>query len=514
MKFTQKGFCLFLVTCFVAAFPFLSNAQTPKAGGKLILGMRQDAAGMDPHKNQFPEQFKRFSFLYNGLLDFDKKGHLVPSLAVSWKYSADQKELTLNLRPGVKFHNGKELKAEDVKYSLDRVRDKKTASPLIRDFSTIQEVQVVDAMTVKIILKQVFAPLLSKLTLYCCSIIPVGTEEKEGTPPPGTGPFQFVEHKLNDYMKLKKFPQYWEKGFPFVDEVIFKPIVEDTVRYTSLRTGEIHWANTIPFPEVERALKSLPKDILVMEGPTQGAFFFILNCSRPPFNNVKVRQAVALALDKKELVAGAVWGRGETADQSFGKANPFYLSVNPQKQDLNRARALLAEAGHPNGLKVMFPAITAHSLLLEMAKIAQAQLKKIGIEAELQLLDGAAFGRQVAAQKNFDITTIGDSGETKNDFDDAYYRNLFSASPSNYAQYSNPTVDAWLQEGRQTLDLNKRKKIYTKVVDQMNEDAPIIFAIIRPIPYGWRTSLKGWEPNATSALCYSGGGFSRAWLAK
>jgi ABC-type transport system substrate-binding protein len=514
MKFTFKFFGLLLVISFIAFFPVLSQAQMPKAGGKLILGMRQDAAGMDPHKNQFSEQFKRFSFLYNGLLDYDKQGHLVPSLAISYNYSADQKELTLKLRPGVKFHNGKDLKAEDVKYSLDRVRDKKTASPLIRDFSSIQEIQVVDGMTVKITLKEVFAPFLSKLTLYYCSIIPVGTEAKEGTPPPGTGPFQFVEHKMNDYMRLKKFPQYWEKGFPYVDEIIFKPIVEDTVRYTSLRTGEIHWANTIPFPEVERALKNPPKDVVVLEGPTQSVFYFILNCSRPPFNNIKVRQAVALALDKKEIVAGAVWGRGETTDQAFGKANPFHLPVKPQKQDLNRARALLAEAGHPKGFKTTLPALTAHSLLLEMAKIAQAQLKKIGIEAELQLLEGAAFNRQVLVQKNFDITTMGDAGETRNDFDDAYYRAFFSTSPYNFAQYSNSAVDAWLQEGRRTFDLDKRKKIYTQVVDQMNQDAPIIYAIIRTIPYGWRTSLQGWEPNATSALCYSGGGFSRTWLEK
>ena len=487
-------------------------AQTPKSGGKLILGMRMDPPAMDPHRDQFSEQFKRFSFLYNGLLDYDKQGHLVPSLASSWKYSSDQKELTLKLRPGVKFHNGKDLKAADVKYSLDRVRDKKTASPLLRDFSSIQDVQAVDDATVKITLKEAYSPFLSKLTLYYCSIIPSGTEAKEGTPPPGTGPFQFVEHKMNDYMKLKKFPQYWEKGLPYVDEIVFKPIVEDTVRYTALRTGEIHWANTIPFPDVERALKNPPKEITVVEGPTQSVFYYILNCTRPPFNNVKVRQAIALALDKKEIVAGAVWGRGEPANQAFGKANPYHLPVKAQEQNLDKARALLAEAGFSKGFKTTLPALTAHSLLLEMAKIGQAQLKKIGIEVELQLLDGAAFNQQVLAKKDFGITTMGDAGETRNDFDDAYYRAFFSTSPYNFAQYSNPSVDAWLQEGRRTFDLEKRKQIYTQVVDQVNQDVPVIYAIIRTIPYAWRTSLKGWEPNATSALCYSGGGFTRAWL--
>jgi peptide/nickel transport system substrate-binding protein len=147
-----------------------------------------------------------------------------------------------------------------------------------------------------------------------------------------------------------------------------------------------------------------------------------------------------------------------------------------------------------------------------MAKIAQAQLKKVGIEVELQLLDGAAFNQQVLVKKDFSITTMGDAGETRNDFDDAYYRAFFSTSPYNFARYSNPAVDGWLQEGRRTFDLEKRKKIYTQVMDQVNQDAPVIYAIIRTIPYAWRTSLKGWEPNATSALCYSGGGFSRAWL--
>lgn len=512
--FARRLCIVFLVFSFVVFFPIFLQAQTPRSGGTLILGMRQDASGMDPHRNQFSEQFKRFSFIYNGLLDYDKQGHLVPSLAVSYKYSADNKVLTLKLRPGVKFHNGKELKAADVKYSLDRVRDKKTASPLIRDFSTIQDVQAVDESTVKITLKQVFSPFLSKLTLYYCAIIPVGTEAREGTPPPGTGPFQFVEHKMNDYMKLKKFPGYWEKGLPYVDEVIFKPIVEDTVRYTSLRTGEIHWANTIPFTEVERALKNPSKDFVVKEGPTQSVFYFILNCTRPPFNNVKVRRAIALALEKKEIVAGAVWGRGEAADQAFGKANPYHLPVKPQNHDLNKARALLAEAGFPKGFKTTLPALTAHSLLLEMAKIAQAQLKKIGVEVELQLLDSAAFNQQVLVKKDFDMTTMGDAGETRNDFDDAYYRSFFSTSPYNFAGYSNPAVDAWLQEGRRSFDLKKRKNIYTQIVNQVNQDAPIIYAIIRTIPYGWRTSLKGWEPNATSALCYSGGGFSRAWLEK
>ncbi len=504
---------ILLSALFVFLVPaLLPGAEAPKPGGKLVLGMRMDAVGMDPHKNQFSEQFKRFSFLYNGLLDVDKKGQLVPSLATSWKYSADQKELTLKLRPGVKFHNGKEMKAEDVKYSLDRVRDKKTASPLIRDFSSVQDVQVVDPLTVKIALKDVYSPFLSKLTLYYCSIIPVGTEAKEGTPPPGTGPFQFVEHKMNDFMKIKKFPGYWEKGMPYVDEIIFKPIVEDTVRYTALRTGEIQWANTIPFTDVERALKSPPKDVVVQEGPTQSVFYFILNCKRPPFDNVKVRQAVALALDKNELLAGAVWGRGEVTDQAFGRAHSYHLAVKPQVRDLNKAKALLKEAGFPNGFKTTFPALTAHSLLLEMAKIGQAQLKKIGIEAELQLVDGAAFNQQVLTKKEFGITTMGDAGETRNDFDDAYYRSFFSTSPYNFAQYANSSVDAWLQEGRRTFDLEKRKKLYTQVVDQVNQDAPLIYAMIRTIPYGWRTSLKGWEPNSTSALCYTGGGFARAWV--
>ncbi len=510
----RGGSRLVLAVFLIAALAVPCYAQTPKSGGKLVLGMRMDPPAMDPHRDQFSEQFKRFSFLYNGLLDYDKQGHLVPSLAASWKYSSDQKELTLNLRPGVKFHNGKELKAADVKYSLDRVRDKKTGSPLLRDFASIQDVQVVNDSTVKIILKDVYSPFLSKLTLYYCSIIPAGTEAKEGTPPPGTGPFQFVEHKMNDSMKLKKFPQYWEKGLPYVDEIIFKPIVEDTVRYTALRTGEIQWANTIPFPEVERAIKNPPKDTVVVEGPTQSVFYFIVNCKRPPFDNPKVRQAIALALDKKEIVAGAVWGRGEPADQAFGRANPYHLPIKPQEQDLNKARALLAEAGYAKGFKAALPALTAHSLLLEMAKIGQAQLKKIGIEVELQLLDGAAFNQQVLVKKDFGITTMGDAGETRNDFDDAYYRAFFSTSPYNFAQYSNASVDAWLQEGRRTFDLEKRKKIYTQVMDQVNQDCPVIYAIIRTIPYAWRTSLKGWEPNATSALCYSGGGFTRAWLEK
>jgi len=512
MRSTLKVFCLLLALFLVMGSPTPPQAQTPKSGGKLILGMRMDPAGMDPHKNQFSEQFKRFSFIYNGLLDYDKQGHLVSSLATSWKFSPDQKELSLKLRPGVKFHNGKELKAEDVKYSLDRVRDKKTASPLMRDFSSIKDVQVVDDTTVRIVLKEAYSPFLSKLTLYYCSIIPAGTEATGGTPPPGTGPFQFVEHKMNDYMKLKKFPQYWEKGLPYLDEIIFKPIIEDTVRYTALRTGEIHWANTIPFPEVEKALKNPPKDVVVQEGPTQSVFYFVLNCTRPPFDNSKVRQAIALALEKKEIVAGAVWGRGEVAHQAFGNSHPYHLPIKSQEYEPNRARALLAEAGYPKGFKVILPALTAHSLLLEMGKIGQAQLRKVGIDVELQLLDGAAFNQQVIVKKDFAITTMGDAGETRNDFDDAYYRAFFSQSPYNLARYSNPTVDAWLQEGRQTFDPEKRKRIYTQVVDRVNQDAPIIYAIIRTIPYAWRTSLKGWEPNATSALCYSGGGFSRAWL--
>jgi ABC-type transport system substrate-binding protein len=310
-------------------------AQTPKRGGTLVVGMSQDLPGLDPHPSTSTITYQVLSLVYQGLVDFDRDLKIRPVLAESWKVSPNGKEWTFTLRKGVKFHNGRPLTAGDVKFSLDRILDPKTAARGKGALSLIESVQVVDPQTVRVHLTRASGAFLSRIAGTYQAILPPEAVQGPAFKPIGTGPFQLTEWKTNERVELKRFDQYWEAGLPYLDAVTLKPVPDGTVRLTALKTGDAGFVQLIPLESLAELQAAPSKDYVVRTVKGGGGFSaIILNSRKPPFNDVRVRRAVALATDKKEVGLGVWRGFAQPVNQWMPPGTAWFFAVPDRKVDV------------------------------------------------------------------------------------------------------------------------------------------------------------------------------------
>src|SRR5437588_1491788 len=333
--------------------PTAAAAKQPKPGGTLTIGTNQDAVGFDPHLSNATATFRILENVYNGLLKVNAKLEVQPDLAESYTVDSPT-QYTFHLRKGVKFHSGRELKAADVKYSIERIKNPDNKSPRASNFATVDSIDTPDDYTVVIKLKSPYSPLLAILADRTTAIVAKETVDANGGKldkvENGTGPFKLSEYVPNTRTVLEKFPDYFVKGEPLLDKVVYQPIPDDTARSTALRTGAVDIIEYAP-PKDLPLFKADPKLVVAGEG-NNNVRYLAFNTTVKPFDNKKVRQAIAWAVDRKAVLDAAVNSAGTELT-----AGPFLPSYWPALQqpiytrDLNKAKQLLAEAGYPNGLK-------------------------------------------------------------------------------------------------------------------------------------------------------------------
>lgn len=483
----------------------------PRPGGTLRIAVSTAFDSPDPHKYRTVTNFALFSLCTNALTEVGKNFELQPSLAESWQASANGLEYTFNLRQGVKFHNGQAFSAEDVKWSLERIMNPKTASAQRSDLAVIQSIEALDPHRVRIRLKQPFTPFLTKVATVRVPILPAASVPADGTVTRtvGTGPWEMLEWKTNEYVRLRRFKDYWEKGLPYIDELIVRPIADGNVRLTGLRAGDLDLIQDVPSKDVDALRTS--KDLVIYTGPGSWPSYIVFNTRKPPFDDVRVRQAVAHAVDKKALIAGHLWGHAQVTNQPFPKGSPWVLDVKEKELDLAKAKKLLAEAGYAGGLEVPILVGTGWAEFVEGAQVLQSQLRKIGITLKLDVTDLATWVARVN-KRDFNVFYLWYSA--RYDPDD-FYRRMFHTSEetsNNRSGYKNPAVDRLLDLGATTHDPGERKKIYTQALQAVIEDAPVIWTNIPDVGLAWRTALKGFATNVGGYLVFGGGGLPRAWL--
>ncbi len=493
----------------------------PKYGGQFRVGERYGPMGLDAHKNQFIMEYFLYNLMYNALAILGPlpEAKVYPDVAKSWEVSKDGREYLFPLREGVKFHHGKELDSGDVKYSIERVLNPATRSPRAADFDKIESVQAVDKYLVKIRLREPFAPFVTKLTIQTCPIIPAGVEPTATKPAPGTGPFAFKSMVLNETVELTRFNQYWEVDpktgdrYPYLDSIITKKIVDETMRWTALRAGDLDYISAPPANIVANELEKPTPGIVIPTPVPVGCMWISFNVTKPPFDNQKVRQAIAHAVDKKEIERAALWGLGAVCNnQFFLEGSSMYVPTKDREVDLAKAKQLLAEAGYPNGFKTEF--LVFHlAQTIDACNVILGQLKKIGIEGTIKVIDRAPYVLSMR-KGEFGITVILES--IRLDPDDAYYLLLHSdeINMNNWSRYSNKEMDRLLEAGRKAWRWEDRAPTYGKIVEMIKEDLPI-FYISRPkTPLAFRSYVKGFEAGAGTWSAYYGGGFIRTWLDK
>ena len=468
-----------------------TSTSAVKDGGTLNIALSSDAPKLDPSLSSSVYDRYVFQSVFDKLVDLDKDGKIVPMLADKWDVTADGLNYTFKLHAGVKFQDGTDFNAEAVKFNFDRNMDK--ASPRKNELGEVKSVSVVDPLTVKVELKHPFTPFLSILTDRAGMMVSPAAVKKEGVDfvnnPVGTGPFTFKEKIKGTSITLVKNPNYWQKGLPHLDQVVYKIIADANVAAVNLKSGQVDMTDwRFPTKEIEN-FKAIP-NMTVLSQAGQGYIGFYLNVTKPPFNQKELRQAVDVLLDRDAMVKLIKDGAATAGRSPFGPGNlAFGDSDKYQKTDVAKAKELLAKAGKPDGFSFTFKTGTSPDNQ-RLAEMIQSMLKPAGITMNIEKLE---FGTMLdQTQKgNFEASATSWSGRP--DPDQNIYDQNVTGGAQNYSKYSNPQVDKLLQDARKELDSGKRKVIYDQAMTIINEELPYIYMYHENNVFGISNQVKGFE---------------------
>jgi peptide/nickel transport system substrate-binding protein len=482
-------------------------AQTPRPGGVLVSAQTTEATGLDPQLVPAISRSRRSPLMYNQLVRFDPDMNPVPELAESWEIARDGVTWTFKLRQGVKFHDGQELTSADVKFTFDRLIEK---SPGKADFLTVDRIEPVGKYAIRFVTKEPFAGLLAALGSFWGFIISEAGIKKHGDlnkAALGTGPFMLADWKVEQEMVFKRNPSYFRKGLPYVDELVVKVIPDEANVVAALRTGQIQHA----FIEDNKNFNLLKdeKGLTGYRSSRLGYDFININASRGPLRDVRVRQAISWALDRAQVLRVAAAGFGRLSPPATAPMKQWQLPeeqwMRYYKPDPDRAKKLLAEAGFASGFTVKLGVIPTFPTMVSGAPVVAAQLRRVGITAEIENVEYAVWIKRWLA-KDFDMTMNTLAGYA--DPDTAFFRALHSTKGQNWNSWSVPDLDVLLEEGRRTLDQKKRKEIYDRVQIMILDNVPHIWLYSADTIDFTQASVKGFRQHPTTQLY----GLEGAWI--
>jgi len=400
-----------------------------------------------------------YANVFEGLTRFSSDGSVMPALAASWLIENDGARYVFSLQTGVTFHDGAEFSAEDVKYSIDRAMAEESTNAQKALFANIDSVEVVDANTVAFNLKEADGSLLFNLAWGDAIVLDSASAADTATTPVGTGPFVFDKWVQGDRIELVKYAEYW--GEPAkLDKATFKFISEPAAAYSAILAGDLDAFPNYPAPENLAQLDADPRYSVVL-GSTEGETILSTNNAQPPFDDVRVRQALAHAINRAEIIDGAMFGYGTPIGTHFAPHNPAYLDLTAQSEfDPEKAKALLREAGHEAGLTVSLklpPPVYAR----RGGEIIAAQLRDVGITAEIENLEWAQWLEQVFKGKDFDLTIVSHTEP----MDIGIY-----ANPEYYFQYDNSELQALMAEFGKETDQEARTSLLQQAQQIISDD--------------------------------------------
>ncbi len=454
-----------------------------QGGGTMRINMATDIQQLDPHLVTAWNDYCPWESVFSSLTALDRDFQPIPDLATGWT-QPDPKTYVFTLRKGVLFHNGREMKAEDVKFSYERIQSLGGKSKWFTLLLDLDKVEVLDDYRVKVSLKQPSAPFLANIAF--AMIVARENVEKIGVEPIGTGPFRFVERVPNSHLTVRRWEKFYVSGQPRVDEIRWIPTVEPSTRVANLKTGTVDVISEVPF-EALRDLRATP-GITIHEPKASSAYAVILIKHAPPLDNKKLRQALAMLVDREAIHRTVFFGVG-TTEQG---CNPFpvghwaHSPVNCPKYDPDAAKKLLAEAGHPNGIELEWKVIGTRPDTVKVAEVSKETFRRGGVNVKLVQLEFATWVQQVYRDKQFQL------GQTiflrEADPDGLVVSALFTGGQNNPGGYSSKDMDALLTQGRGELNREKRKQIYKRIAEIAADDVP--FIRVQPQPFLWSSTAK------------------------
>jgi peptide/nickel transport system substrate-binding protein len=479
-----------------AAALLLSFEASVQAQTTLRIGLAEDPDILDPTLARTYVGRIVFASFCDKLFDIDEKLNIVPQLALSHETSADGKEVTIKLRPGVKFHDGEAFDAEAAKFSIERHMTLPTSfrKP---ELASVDHVEVVDPLTIKLVLKGPFSPLIAQLTDRAGMMVsPKAAKEagdKFGLRPVCAGAYKFVERVQQDRMVFEKFADYWNKDNVFIDRIVFLPIVDATVRLANLKSGGLDL--------IERVLATDIKDVradsrlklsTAIELGYQGV---TLNIGKdkakgPLSQSAKVRQALDLSIDREAINQVVFNGEFKPGNQWVNPDHPYYQKAFPiRPRDVAKAKALLKEAGVTPPVSVDFM-VPKGAETEAVSQVIQSMASETGFDMKIRVTEFATSLKQAEAGE-YQAYMLAWSGRI--DPDGNSYVFLHKDAPQNYSAWANADADKALDDARLVTDQAQRKAIYEKLTKAAMEEEPLLYLYHRRILIAHTTKLEGYK---------------------
>ena len=452
----------------------------------LTLGVRLEPPHLDPTAGAAAAIDEiTYANIFEGLTRIDETGTVQPGLAKSWSISKDGLTYTFSLQDGVTFHDGSSFDAEDVVFSLDRARGEDSVNAQKALFEPIESVTAIDPMTVEMKLKRPTGAMLFNLGWGDAAMVAPETAETNKTDPVGTGPFKFAKWTKGDSITIEKNPDYW--GTPAkLDKATFKIVADSAAALSALMAGDVDAFPIFAAPEMLPQFEADDRFSVVV-GTTEGETILATNNGIEPFNDIRVRKAMAHAINRQAIIDGAMFGYATPIGSHFAPHNPAYIDLTGAYDfDLDKAKALLTEAGYPDGFKARLH-LPPTDYARRSGLIIASDFKKIGIDLEIINVEWAQWLSQVFKGKDYDLTIISHTEP----MDIGIY-----ARDDYYFNYNNPDFNAVIKELNATSDEARRTELLHTAQKMLSDDAVNGFLFQLAKTGVWNAKVKGLWANA------------------
>ena len=475
---------------------YIDNATSkPCYGDKLVTGSIGDASNLIPILATDSASHEIADLIYNGLLKYDKNLNLIGDLAKDFTFSKDHLKIIFHLRKGVKWQDGYPFTADDVVFTYRLIMDPNTPTAYRSDYEFVKDVKKIDNYTVEVIYKRPFAPALSTWTV---SILPKHLLEGKNiltsplkSHPIGTGPFKFKRWDVGQKIELVANDNYF-MGRPYLDGFIYRVIPDSATMFLELKAGKVDLMGLTPI-QYKRQTNSefFKRNYRKFCYPTFAYTYLGFNLKNPLFKDRRVRQAIAYAINKDEIINVVLLGLGVKATGPY-RPDMWYYNPNVKRYPYNpvKAKKLLEKAGwkdtdgdgilDKDGRKFEFTILTNQGNLnrLKTAEIIQKRLGEIGIKVKIRVIEWAAFINDFINKRRFEAVILGWSTGIDPDQYDIWHSSKTAPGDLNFISYKNKEVDKLLEKGRLTFDKERRKAIYFKFQKILAEDQPYVFLYV------------------------------------
>jgi peptide/nickel transport system substrate-binding protein len=448
-------------------------ALTGQRGGSVTMAVEGDWLGIDPHINAAFASLFAWEKTYQSLVTFDEQLNIVPDLATSWEIP-DPLTYIFHLREGVTFHHGDPFTADDVVFWLERINNPDLVVPYRSWFNSVAAVEAVDPLTARFTLSAPYSPLLANLaSMRGSAIIPrawagqVDVNQEAS----GTGPYKLLNVVPQDSYRWELNPNYWETGLPYIESADNKLLLEPAARLTAIQTGAANYT-TLPGDLTSQLEGS---EVNLLQGDKAWYWHLQLNCTREPLTDVRVRQAIGLAIDHQEIIDKVLGGYGTLTGPVPTGHTDWYIPVDqlPYKVDLDQAKALLTEANLGDGFKTTYKVNTGVREDSAVAQIVKERLRAINIDVEIIPLDATRWVSETQPPASeYDIRLNGNSFYP--DADGYLYNHYHSTASFNQVRYNNPAYDELVTNARQLVDHEERRQVYFQAQQILLDEVPVI----------------------------------------